>query len=247
MTEDMHSELPDTGERIIPARETEVSIVFARHRCAYQYADNFVSGKTVIDIGCGTGYGCSLLAHKATRVVGIDQDANAIAYCREQYPGSNIEYREADAAALDIAETFDVATSFQVIEHLPDPSKFLVRIKRCVKPGGMILITTPNSRTGSTGVADNPFHTSEMNYIEFSEVIRQSFREFKILGVGYASKNRYREFLIRSPLYRLGRLLKRGSALKKLAAGAMRMTEFRVSEQHVAEEAIDLLALCTNS
>jgi len=238
--------LPDTGERMIPAGKDEVSVVFARHRFAYEYALEFASGKTVIDIGCGTGYGCSLLARKAKRVVGLDYDAGALEYCRTNYPGPNIEYRQGEAAVLEIGEMFDVAIVFQVIEHLADPADFLSRLKKIVKPGGTILITTPNSRTGSSGVADNPFHVSEMNHAEFSNLIGRSFRDFKILGIGYASKSRLRAFILRSPLYAVGKLLKRRSKLKKLATGAMGMTEYRILEGVGSKEGIDLLAVCKN-
>ena len=53
--------LDDTGERMIPTAEGETSFVFARHRFAYEQARTFVGGKSVLDIGCGTGYGCRIL------------------------------------------------------------------------------------------------------------------------------------------------------------------------------------------
>lgn len=73
--------LVDTGERMIPTHKGEVSVVFARHQFASNFAQRFASGKNVLDLGCGTGYGCKVLAGVANRVLGIDQDADAIAYC----------------------------------------------------------------------------------------------------------------------------------------------------------------------
>ena len=68
----------------------------------------------------------------------------------------------------------------------------------------------------------------------------------KILGVGYASKSHLREMILRSPLYSLGRLLKRKSKIKKLASGALSMATFRVIEKEDAADAIDLMAVCVN-
>jgi SAM-dependent methyltransferase len=247
MAKTVPPQLPDTGERMIPAGKDEVSVVFARHRFAYQYALEFVSGKDVVDIGCGTGYGCSLLAQKARRVVGIDYDAAAIAYCKTHYAAPNIEFMQEEATLPGSADQFDVAIVFQVIEHLPDPAGFLSRVGKIVRPGGTILLTTPNSRTGSAKASDNPFHVSEMNHAEFSRLISRSFADFRILGIGYASKNRLRSFLLWSPLYALGRALKRKSRLKKAAAGVMGMTRWRILEDAGSEESIDLLAVCRNS
>ncbi len=50
-------QLKDTGERIIPTEDGELSLVYSRHRFAYEYASTFVENKTVLDVGCGTGYG----------------------------------------------------------------------------------------------------------------------------------------------------------------------------------------------
>lgn len=246
MEEERQVHLTDSGERIIPPDESEVSIVFARHRFAYECARRFVVGKSVLDVGCGTGYGCRFIAEGARRVVGIDRDSDVLAYCRHHYSSSNIEYKYADASTLSLEEIFDVAIAFQVIEHLADPADFLARLKKTVRPGGTILITTPNSHKGLDSPSDNPFHLSEMDHGQFARLLGDSFHSFELFGVGYASRNRLREFVLESPLYAIGKLLKRKSTLKKIAAGALNMTEFRILKDGVAEESIDLLAVCIN-
>ena len=179
-------------------------------------------------------------------MTGIDYDASAIAYCKTNYSAPNIEYVHADASSLSLTKIFDVAISFQVIEHIADIDNFIIQIKKRVKSGGIILITTPNSKVGSTGVSENPFHVNEMDYTEFQAFIGKYFHKFNVYGIGFTSKNRLRKLLIKSPLYSLGKLLKRESKIKKIATRATGMTEFNIIENNVYEEAIDLFAVCTN-
>jgi len=239
-------QLDDTGERMIPTAEDETSFVFSRHRFAYEYAQQFVNGKSVLDIGCGTGYGCKILSSRAASVVGIDYSAEAIEFCRKNFAAPNIEFLQMDAKELMIDRRFDVAITFQVIEHLRDPAGFIGTIKRIVAPHGTIIITTPNVRTPTNDSHANPFHYSEMNCEQFNKLLTGAFSSFELAGIGYASRNRLRKFAQSLPFYRLGRHIKRGSALKKIARSAMDMTSFRVISTNVARDAIDLLAICTN-
>ncbi|MBN1349409.1 class I SAM-dependent methyltransferase, partial [candidate division KSB1 bacterium] len=117
---DQTQPLKDDGERIIPTKPGEISFVYARHKFAYQYAQNFVENKTVLDVGCGTGYGSKILSEKATYVHGIDYDSDAINYCKQHYSGSNIEFYQADATKFAGERKFDVAVCFQAIEHFED-------------------------------------------------------------------------------------------------------------------------------
>lgn len=237
-------DLPDTGERMIPAGEGEVSIVFARHKLTYEYALNFVQGKSVLDAGCGTGYGSHMLASRARRVTAIDLSAGAIDYCRAHYAAPNLDFIQMDVTQLGFRRAFDVAVSVQVIEHLPDPGAFLDLLKQTVHPGGTILLATPNVRTPRKGDAANPFHCSEMNYDELHALLGKHFSSVQVLGIGHARANPLRTFIYGSPLYRLGRLLRRGSVVKKLANRTLDLTSFQVISEGVAEEAMDLIAVC---
>lgn len=236
--------LEDTGERILPTQEGEISLVYSRHRFAYQYVQQFISDKNVIDIGCGTGYGCKLMSESAKRVVGIDYDKSAIEYCQKKFGSSNIEFRHLNAASLDLNEQFDVAVSFQVIEHIQNLSDFIERIKRIIKPDGIILLSTPNVK-GKEDVK-NPFHCNEMDYDHFSVLLHQHFNQFKILGVAHASPNTIRSLIQKLPFYRWGRILKRNSRIKRIASNVMDLTEFHIIDTDVDTKAIDLLAVCTN-
>jgi 2-polyprenyl-3-methyl-5-hydroxy-6-metoxy-1,4-benzoquinol methylase len=238
--------LHDTGERMIPTEEGEVSIVFARHNLTYEYALQFAEGKSVLDAGCGTGYGSYMLASRAQHVCGIDISSDAIDYCRAHYHAANLEFLQRDVTRLSFRDEFDVAVSFQVIEHLPDPDAFIRTLGQAVIPGGTIMLATPNVRRPRTGDAANPFHCSEMNYAELHALLARHFSSFRILGIANAKRNPLRTLVYRSPLYTLGKLLRRGSMVKKMANKTLGLTNFRVISEHVDAEALDLIAVCTN-
>lgn len=246
MKENKQISLQDTGERMIPAGKGEVSYVFARHTFAYEYARRYAQSKRVIDIGCGTGYGCKILSEVADAVVGTDYNAEAIEYCRANYSVPNASFLRLDAAKLPFDKAFDLAVSFQVIEHMPDLHLFIEHINRSVRKNGTILLTTPNARVPVTKARANPFHTNEMNFEQFLKLLSDHYASFELLGIGYASSNKLRTLLQRSPLYRLGKYINRKSPVKKLANAAMNLTDFTILRSNIASDAIDLFAICNN-
>ncbi|MBN2007733.1 class I SAM-dependent methyltransferase [candidate division KSB1 bacterium] len=236
----------DTGERILPTKNGELSVVYSRHRFAYDYVSQFIEKKSVLDIGCGAGYGSKLLSEKAMEVVGIDQSAEAISYCKRNYQAANLSYQQADATTLSLNRQFDAAVTFQAIEHFEDVSAFIDIVKKHVVPGGQIFITTPNILPTQKSRNKNDYHCSEMTYQEFHDQLSQKFSEFKIVGITFANKNLLRTILGKTPLYKLGKQLKRGSNLKRVAGTMMDLTSFKIINNHIEHEAADLLAICKN-
>jgi len=151
-----------------------------------------------------------------------------------------------DVTTIDTENEFDIAVCFQAIEHFNDPDHFLIQLKKLVKPGGTILISTPNVKKAFNGSLKNPFHVNEMNYQQFNSLLQKYFSSFKLFGVGYARKNVMRSFLGKLPFYQWGKYLKRKSKIKKLANKALEMTSFRILRDQVEKEAEDLLAVIRN-
>lgn len=149
----------------------------ARHRSAYQYAARFVRGGRTLDLGCGNGYGSAELSDAGGRVVSLDRIAPDAQHRRE-----GLLYVRADLAGVPLApRSFDLVVSFQVIEHLDDPSLYLRAIANAVRPDGMALITTPNLLQ-SDGV--NPFHVHEYTGEALSRMLAGYFEDVEMLGVG---------------------------------------------------------------
>jgi ubiquinone/menaquinone biosynthesis C-methylase UbiE len=164
-----------TGERVV-AGEVEDSL-WAEHMARYAFAATMAAGKRVLDIGCGTGYGTAELARLATEAVGSDVDVAAIAHAREHFKTAH--FVEAPALDLPFSDaSFDVITSFELIEHLEDAAPLLEEVRRVLHPAGVFLVSTPNKPRYAEARGDagpNPFHLHEFDYRDYCETLGRFF------------------------------------------------------------------------
>jgi SAM-dependent methyltransferase len=114
------------------------------HVARYEFAANQVRKHArVIDLACGIGYGCAVLADAGHTVVGIDRSAAATDYGRAHFGRRKVALRTGDV--MDVAgyetDSFDVATCFETIEHLADPLPMLQALHR-VAP--RLIASVPN-------------------------------------------------------------------------------------------------------
>ncbi|SEH87302.1 Methyltransferase domain-containing protein [Mycolicibacterium rutilum] len=186
---DSRPELPLTGERTVPGL-TEENYWFRRHEVVYERLAARCAGRDVLEAGCGEGYGADLIADVARRVVGLDYDESAVAHVRARYP--RVEMRYGNLAELPLADgEVDVVVNFQVIEHLWDQGQFVRECLRVLRPGGTLLMSTPNRITFSPGrdTPINPFHTRELNAAELTELLTDAgFSVEAVLGVFHGSR-----------------------------------------------------------
>lgn len=180
--------LPLTGERTVPGIAEE-NYWFRRHEIVYARLLDRCAGKTVLEAGSGEGYGADMIAGVATEVTGLDYDASAVAHVRERYP--RVEMIQGNLADLPLEDaSFDVVVNFQVIEHLWDQGRFLRECLRVLRPGGELLISTPNRITFSPGrdTPLNPFHTRELNAAELTELLVDAgFEVSQMIGVHHGA------------------------------------------------------------
>ena len=170
---------PTTGERLSPGSEL-FAVDLARHRAAYAHALRNARGERLLDLGCGDGYGTTLLAEGVAdhmRVYGLDRIAPA-----PSAQAGGARYLLADLRSIPLAaDTFSTIVSFQVIEHLKDPTPYLVAIARLLEPDGTAYLTTPNALM-SDGV--NPWHVHEYEAEELRDRLLIHFGDVDMLGVG---------------------------------------------------------------
>ncbi|OBK96125.1 SAM-dependent methyltransferase [Mycobacterium asiaticum] len=160
-----------TGERTIPDLDIE-NYWFRRHEVVYERLAPHCAGREVLEAGCGEGYGADLIAAVAKRVIAVDYDEAAVAHVRARYP--RVEVMRANLAELPLpAASVDVVVNFQVIEHLWDQGQFVRECARVLRPGGLLMMSTPNRITFSPGrdTPINPFHTRELNAGELTELL----------------------------------------------------------------------------
>jgi len=107
-----------------------------------------LSGKTVLDIGCGGGILAESMAAHGASVTGIDlgEAPLAVAKLHLRESGQKVEYLRVSAEdlAAERPESFDVVTCMEMLEHVPDPSSIISACARLVKPGGQVFFSTIN-------------------------------------------------------------------------------------------------------
>ncbi|AQA01112.1 SAM-dependent methyltransferase [Mycobacterium sp. MS1601] len=180
-----------TGERTVPGLDIE-NYWFRRHEVVYQRLTNRCVGRDVLEAGFGEGYGADLLAGVARSVIGVDYDESAVTHVRARYP--RVQALQGNLAALPLADaSVDVVVNFQVIEHLWDQSQFVGECSRVLRPGGLLLMSTPNRITFSPGrdTPINPFHTRELDAAELTELLVSGGFEMEAMhGVFHGSRLR---------------------------------------------------------
>src|SRR5690606_6296589 len=146
-----------TGERYVSGLAGQIR---HEHFHRYLFAAEYCGGRAVLDVACGEGYGCAMLAQVAESVVGVDIDAATIRYAREQYATDRLRFEPGDATDLPLpTASVDVVTSFETIEHFSNHEGFLAEVVRVLRPGGLLIISSPNRPIYS----ERPQHYNEFH------------------------------------------------------------------------------------
>ena len=153
-------------------------------RLAYIDKQAGLTGKKVLDVGCGGGILSEAMAALGAKVTGIDMGETPLAAAQHhmKISGLNIEYQRTTAEALAAAapESFDMVTCLELLEHVPHPSSIVGACKALAKPSGDIFFATINRNLKSLLLA----------------IIAAEY----ILGIVHKGTHQYRKFIKPSEL-----------------------------------------------
>jgi GT2 family glycosyltransferase/SAM-dependent methyltransferase len=152
----------------------------------YFWAATVVTGRRVLDLGSGEGFGASILAAgEETEVVGIDLDERTVEHAQLNWAGPRTSFKVGNA--LDLSEfedgSFGAVVAFEVIEHVDEQERVLAEVARVLADDGVLIISTPDRRLYSDATGQvNPFHRHELTYEEFSALLGGPFPNIAVWG-----------------------------------------------------------------
>jgi SAM-dependent methyltransferase len=173
------------------------SELWGEHRSRYRFAARLAApGLRILDVATGAGFGLGLLEQAGACPVGVDYAADALRDIRQRQPAARVV--RADATRLPFqGASFDLVVSFETIEHVVDAGVLVESIRRVLRPGGQLVLSTPNRAFGPperhTG---NPFHVREFSAGELHDLLARAFREVRLYGQRPRPAYRYVPFLM---------------------------------------------------
>ncbi len=116
-----------------------------------------LSGKKILDVGCGGGILAEGMASAGADVTGIDLSEKALGVAKLHLleSGRKVDYRliAAEELAAEMAGAFDIVTCMEMLEHVPDPGSIVAACAALVKPGGHVFFSTLNRNPKSYALA----------------------------------------------------------------------------------------------
>ena len=151
----------------------------------------------VLDLGCGYAQLLGEYDHKMNSYTGVELSPQRLDWLKENYPKAIFIQRDLDNEALDLGKKFDCVLMVALIEHLFNQKFVMENVSQVLKPGGIIVITTPtpfgNDVVHRLGVSLRLFYQEAAD----EHIVIYNYQRFKILArkVGLSLKyHRYFEF-----------------------------------------------------
>lgn len=138
-----------------------------------------------LDAGCGDGVWTFMASTAGLRVIGLDGSLQALLLARREIvarQGSRPTLIRGSCTEIPLASaSLDFIALIEVIEHLDDPDSFLTEAVRVLRPGGIVVLTTPHRRPD--GRVQDPFHVREYTGSELRELLGRYLRDVDVRGV----------------------------------------------------------------
>jgi 2-polyprenyl-3-methyl-5-hydroxy-6-metoxy-1,4-benzoquinol methylase len=170
-------------ERVILENNPNIpNAVIREHLLRYVFAMESISGKDVLDLACGSGYGMFLMSFLANSVSGYDYSTDAISEA-QKFPykcDACLEIRnleEDNSLKNHKHDSFDVVTCFETIEHVKNPEVLAKNIKDAISPGGVAYISTPNDLKRTD---NNEWHKVHFDFYSLFHFLKDIFGDVDI-------------------------------------------------------------------
>jgi len=167
-----------SGERIYVGVDFYDVKSYEDHFDRYKFAGQYLqSSFIVVDASCGTGYGSEIISGLSKKVIGLDLSDHALAWAKAHHSKSNIEFKKADLNGhIDISsDSVDAIVSFETLEHVEKQEMMLGEFKRILKPGGILILSSPDKDITSEARFKNRFHIHELSKNEFVGILQKFF------------------------------------------------------------------------
>lgn len=164
----------------------------------------FVKEKKILDCACGVGWGSYVMAKSgAKHVVGLDLSSDAISSAKKYYNHDTITYLEENIYDFKDNQKFDIITSFETLEHVEKPLRFLDALAALSHKDSILFLSTPNGHCfkHENERPYNPYHKTEFTKEEIFNLLEKSkWSIHEYLGQHPMKKNsqeiiRYRDFI----------------------------------------------------
>jgi 2-polyprenyl-3-methyl-5-hydroxy-6-metoxy-1,4-benzoquinol methylase len=234
-----------TGERTLPDVPAE-NYWFRRHLAVYEWIGARVTGRRVVDLACGEGYGSEVLSCSATSVVGVDANPETYDHARLRYVRQNLRFERALVETYGEDGCCDAVVFLQTIEHVHDPGAVLAHLGAMLAPGGTAYVSTPNVLTlapPGASKSENPWHLREYRAAEFLSLCRGAFADVELLGVFHARRLRAHELALRLGWDRVHPRLGLTGPFYDRFTPALAASDFAVRDGQL-DKALDFLAVC---
>lgn len=192
------------GRAVATTRNLDVDDSHAVHeqlaRLRFVRARLDLAGKSILDFGCGAGYVLDHLAQHASpgHLAGIDCDPEIVAFARRHYPGIDFRLGDAAQSGLDLGRRYDVVLSFEVLEHVDDQGVYLENMVRHLRPGGVLVVSTPNRAVFSLGESvsiHNATHRHELDRAELERMLRPLLAGLSVHGQRFRQAPMQRKYV----------------------------------------------------
>lgn len=154
--------------------------VLRYHAAGTYLAGHVGPGASIIDVGCGCGYGSFILAREyGLQVASVDKSISALAFGRAYYPHPRITRCAVDCLDLAPLGRFDAATALEVIEHVPDGAQVLSEI---AKVTDRLFGSVPNQDVVPFDPKRHTYHTRHYTPAEIREILKTTGWIVRFLG-----------------------------------------------------------------